>query len=49
MSQGSNNNDAFIGAAMQFMQAGQGMAQQFMDFLGKAAGPGNAQIGRAHV
>ncbi len=39
MSQGSNNNDAFIGAAMQFMQAGQGMAQQFLEFLGKAAAP----------
>ncbi len=36
MAQGSNNNDAFLGSAMQFMQAGQNMAQQFMDYLGKA-------------
>ena len=35
--QGSNNNDAFLGSAAQFMQAGQSMAQQFMEFLGKAA------------
>jgi len=34
--QGSNNNDAFLGSAMQFMQAGQNMAQQFMEFLGKS-------------
>ena len=38
MAQGSNNNDAFLGSAMQFMQAGQNMAQQFMDYLGKAGG-----------
>ncbi|MBU3697601.1 class I poly(R)-hydroxyalkanoic acid synthase [Dechloromonas sp.] len=38
MAQGSNNNDAFLGSAMQFMQAGQNMAQQFMDYLGKASG-----------
>ncbi len=37
--QGSNNNDAFLGSAMQFMQAGQNMAQQFMEFLGKAGNP----------
>ena len=37
MAQGSNNNDAFLGSAMQFMQAGQSMAQQFMDHLGKSA------------
>jgi len=37
--QGSNNNDAFLGSAMQFMQAGQSMAQQFMEFLGKAGSP----------
>ena len=36
MAQGSNNNDAFLGSAMQFMQAGQDMAKQFMDYLGKA-------------
>ncbi len=36
MAQGSNNNDAFLGSAMQFMQAGQNMAQQFMEYLGKA-------------
>lgn len=35
--QGSNNNDAFLGSAVQFMKAGQSMAQQFMEFLGKAA------------
>ena len=39
MAQGSNNNDAFLGSAMQFMQAGQTMAQQFMEYLGKT---GNA-------
>ncbi len=38
MAQGSNNNDAFLGSAMQFMQAGQNMAQQFMEYLGQAAG-----------
>ena len=37
MTQGSNNNEAFLGSAMQFMQAGQSMAQQFMDYLGKNA------------
>jgi len=41
--QGSNNNDAFLGSAMQFMQAGQNMAQQFMEFLGKAGNPTVAQ------
>ena len=35
MAQGPNNNDAFLGSAMQFMQAGQNMAQQFMEYLGK--------------
>jgi len=28
-----------MGSAMQFMQAGQNMAQQFMDFIGKAGNP----------
>ncbi|WP_228276498.1 class I poly(R)-hydroxyalkanoic acid synthase [Dechloromonas sp. H13] len=37
--QGSGNNDAFMGSAMQFMQAGQNMAQQFMEFIGKAGNP----------
>lgn len=37
--QGSNNNDAFLGNAMQFMQAGQNMAQQFMEFFSKAGNP----------
>ena len=37
--QGSNDQDAFLGSAMQFMQAGQQMAQQFMAFLGKAGDP----------
>lgn len=37
--QGSNNNDAFLGSAMQFMQAGQNVAQQFMEFFGKAGNP----------
>ncbi|WP_306607555.1 class I poly(R)-hydroxyalkanoic acid synthase [Azonexus sp.] len=36
MAQGSNNNEAFLGSAIQFMQAGQNMAQQFMDQLNKA-------------
>ena len=37
--QGSGNNDAFTGSAMQFMQAGQNMAQQFIEFLGKSGNP----------
>src|SRR5574343_1177457 len=37
--QGSNNNDAFLGHALQFMQAGQNMAQQFMEFFSKAGNP----------
>jgi polyhydroxyalkanoate synthase len=36
MAQGSNDKDAFFGPAMQFMQAGQNMAQQFMTYLGQA-------------
>ena len=36
---GSDNKEAFIGSAMQFVQAGQNMAQQFMDFIGKAGNP----------
>ncbi len=39
MAQGSNNNDAFAGSAAQFMQNGQSMMQQFMDYLGKAGAP----------
>lgn len=39
MAQGSNNNDAFLGSATQFMQAGQNMMQQFMDYLGQAGSP----------
>ncbi len=35
MAQGSNNNDAFLGSAMQFMQAGQGMLQEMMAQFGK--------------
>ena len=38
MAQGPNNNDPFFGATAQFMQAGQNMAQQFMDYIGKAGG-----------
>jgi polyhydroxyalkanoate synthase len=38
MAQGPNDNDAFMGSATQFMQAGQNMMQQFMDYLGKAGG-----------
>ncbi len=37
--QGSNNSDAFFGSGAPFMQSGQNMLQQWMDFLGKA---GNA-------
>ena len=37
--QGSGNKDAFMGSAMQFMQAGQDMAKQFMDFIGQAGNP----------
>ncbi len=40
--QGSNNNDAFFGAGSPFMQAGQNMTQQFMDFLSKAGNPHTA-------
>ena len=40
--QGSGNKDAFMGSAMQFMQAGQDMAQQFMEFIGKAGNPAAA-------
>ncbi|MGB8884394.1 MAG: class I poly(R)-hydroxyalkanoic acid synthase, partial [Azonexus sp.] len=36
---GSDDKNAFMGSAMQFMQAGQNMAQQFMDFIGKAGNP----------
>ena len=42
MAQGANNNDVFLGSAMQFMQAGQNMAQQFMEYLGKNANPAAA-------
>ena len=42
MAQGSNNNDAFAGSAAQFMQNGQNMMQQFMDYLGKAGAPAGA-------
>ena len=42
MAQGSNNNDAFAGSAAQFMQAGQNMMQQFMDYLGKAGSQAGA-------
>ncbi len=37
--QGSGNNDALLGSAWEFMQAGQNMAQQCMEFLGKAGNP----------
>ncbi|KAF4516597.1 hypothetical protein B566_EDAN003344 [Ephemera danica] len=37
--QGSGNNDAFLGSAMQFMQAGQNLARQFIDFVAKADNP----------
>ena len=36
---GSDDKDAFMAKTMQFMQAGQNMAQQFMDFIGKAGNP----------
>ena len=36
---GSDEKNAFMGSAMQFMQVGQNMAQQFMDFIGKAGNP----------
>lgn len=42
MAQGSNNNDAFAGSAAQFVQAGQNMMQQFMDYLGKAGAQAGA-------
>lgn len=38
MAQGSNNNDAFMGSAAQFLQAGQNLMQQFVEYLGKSAG-----------
>ena len=34
--QGSNNSDTFFGTGAPFMQAGQNMLQQWMDFLSKA-------------
>ena len=37
MAQGSNDNNAFLGSTTQFMQAGQNMMQQFMDYLGKVS------------
>jgi len=37
--QGSGNKDAFMGSATQFMQAGQDMAKQFMEFIGKTGDP----------
>ena len=40
----SGSNDAFTGSAMQFMQAGQNMAQQFIEFFGKAGNPGAANV-----
>ena len=39
MAHGSNNNDAFFGSAMQFMQAGQGMMQQFLDAMAQSGNP----------
>ena len=41
--QGSGNNDALLGSAREFMQAGQNMAQQWMDFLGNAGNPAAVQ------
>lgn len=38
MAQGPNSNDPFLGSTLQFMQAGQNMAQQFMEYIGKAGG-----------
>ena len=49
MAQGSNNNDAFAGSAAQFVQAGQNMMQQFMDYLGKAGAQAGAQAGATPV
>lgn len=37
MAQDSDDNQAFLASAMQFMQAGQGFAQQFMEQFGKQA------------
>ena len=37
--QGPDDKDAFMSSAMQFMQAGQSMAEQFMNFIGKAGNP----------
>ena len=42
--QGSGDKDAFMGSAMQFMQAGQNMAQQFIEFIGKAGNPAAANV-----
>lgn len=39
MTQGSKNDDAFLTAATQFMQAGQNMMQQFLEHLGKSGMP----------
>lgn len=43
MTQNSNDNAGFSGSALPFMQAGQQMAQQFMDYLGKQF-PGTAPM-----
>ncbi|MDR2188298.1 MAG: class I poly(R)-hydroxyalkanoic acid synthase [Azonexus sp.] len=42
MTQGSDGKDAFLGSAMQFMQSGQNMAQQFMAYLGQAGSASSA-------
>jgi polyhydroxyalkanoate synthase len=42
MAQGSNNSDAFAGSAAQFLQNGQNMMQQFMDYLGKVGAQSGA-------
>ncbi len=38
--QGFGNHDAFMGSATQFLQVGQNMAKQFMDFLAKSGNGG---------
>ncbi|HMV00979.1 MAG TPA: class I poly(R)-hydroxyalkanoic acid synthase, partial [Rhodocyclaceae bacterium] len=47
MSQGSQKNDAFLNAAMQFMQAGQNATQQFLNFVAQAGEPAGKPVAPA--
>lgn len=45
MTQESKGNEAFMGSALQFMQAGQNMMQQFMQAVAQSQGQRVAQGG----